>query len=107
MSDVPAVVDNDFETEVMNSEVPVLVDFWATWCGPCVALGPVIEDLWKSYDGKVKVLKMNVEDNKKTPVKFGIRSIPTLILFKDGKVVEQIVGNVPKQKIEDSFKKVL
>ena len=107
MSSLPAIADDGFQKEVMESELPVLVDFWAAWCAPCRALGPVIEDLGKSYEGKVKFVKMDVEENKKTPVKFRIRSIPTLILFKNGKVVEQIVGNVPREKIEGILEKVL
>jgi len=107
MSDVPTINDDSFEKEVIESNLPVMIDFWAPWCAPCLALGPVVEELSKEYDGKIKIFKMNVEDNKNTPVKFRIRSIPTMILFNEGKVVEQVVGNVPKQKIEDMFGKVL
>ena len=104
---VKEVSDGTFEQEVLNSDTPVLVDFWAPWCGPCKAIGPVVEELSKDYEGKVKFLKCNVDDNPSTPSNYGIRAIPTLILFKDGKNVEQIVGMVQKAKLEDAISKVL
>jgi thioredoxin 1 len=107
MTSLPAVADDSFDTDVMKSEMPELVDFWAPWCAPCKALGPVIEELSATYSGKVKVLQMNVQDNKKVPVQFRIRSIPTLMLFKGGKVLDQIVGQVPKIKIDAMIKKAL
>jgi len=104
---VKEVSDETFEKEVLNSDIPVLVDFWAPWCGPCKAIGPVVEELSKDYEGKIKFLKCNVDDNPSTPSNFGIRAIPTLILFKDGKNVEQVVGMVQKAKLEDTLKSVL
>jgi len=101
------VTDSDFDTQVLKSDIPVLVDFWATWCGPCMAIAPVIEGLAEEYDGKIKVAKMNVDENPVTPGKFGIRAIPTLILFKNGDIVDQIIGAVGKTMIEASLNKVL
>ncbi len=99
--------DANFQAEVLQSDKPVLVDFWATWCAPCRAIAPSVEELAKSYEGKVKVGKLNIDDHQGIPQQFGIRSIPTLLVFKGGKVVEQIVGAVPKNKIEDALKKAL
>jgi len=107
MGDLLQVTDGDFDQEILKSDIPVLVDFWAAWCGPCRAIAPVIEELAKDYAGKVKVAKMNVDENSKTPVKFGIRAIPTLILFKNGNVVDQITGAVAKTQIENAIKKLL
>ena len=101
------LVDSAFDKEVMKSEVPVLVDFWAPWCGPCRALSPVIEEISKEYEGTVKVGKVNVDENPQTTMKFSIRSIPTLIVFKNGEVAEQIVGAVPKSEIEKVLNKTL
>jgi len=101
------VVDSVFDKEVMESEVPVLVDFWAPWCGPCRALSPVIEEISNDYEGSVKVGKVNVDENPQTTMKFRIRSIPTLIVFKNGEVAEQIVGAVPKSEIEKVLNKAL
>jgi thioredoxin 1 len=95
---VQELSDAAFDT-VVKSEIPTLVDFWAPWCGPCKAIGPVIEDLAVEYEGKVTIAKMNVDDNPATPGKFGIRAIPTLILFKDGQVVDQITGSVGKTQL--------
>lgn len=92
------VNDADFDT-LIGSETPTLVDFWAPWCGPCKAIGPVIEDLALEYDEKVTIAKMNVDDNPVTPGKFGIRAIPTLILFKKGEIVDQITGSVGKSQL--------
>ena len=99
--------DENFENEVLNSETPVLVDFWAPWCGPCRIIAPVVEEISETYEGKLKVGKLNVDDNQKTSMKFGIRSIPTLLVFKDGEVAEQIIGAVPKTEIERVVTKVM
>lgn len=101
------VSDADFDAQVLKSAEPVLVDFWAPWCGPCKAIGPVIEDLAGEYAGKAKVAKMNVDDNPATPGKFGIRAIPTLILFKNGEVVDQITGAVGKPQLAALIEKGL
>ena len=93
--------DSNFDKEVLQAETPVLVDFWAVWCGPCRAIAPVVEQMAKEYDGKLKVGKLDVDNNPETSVKFGIRSIPTLLVFKGGRVVEQIIGAMPRQNLID------
>jgi thioredoxin 1 len=99
--------DDSFEDDVLKSTTPVLVDFWASWCAPCKAISPVVDALADDYDGKVKIGKLNVDENPATPGKYGVRGIPTLILFKDGKVVDQVVGAVPKNQLDGLIKKAL
>lgn len=101
------IEDSSFESEVLQSDLPVLVDFWAPWCGPCKAIGPVVEELAKDFGEKIKFTKCNVDNNPVTPSKYGIKAIPTLILFKEGSVVDQITGMVAKSKLEESLNKVL
>lgn len=93
------LTDANFQQEVVDSDKPVLVDFWAVWCGPCKAIAPVVEDIAREYDGKIKVGKVDVDNNPEVSMQYGIRSIPTLMIFKNGKVVEQIVGAHPKHKL--------
>jgi thioredoxin 1 len=104
---VQEVNDATFETEVLQSGQPVLVDFWAAWCGPCRALAPVVDEVATQYQGKLKVMKMDVDRNSATPMRYGIRGIPALLIFKDGKVADQIVGYVPKETIEKSVQKLV
>ncbi len=99
--------DDNFDSEVINSDTPVLVDFWATWCAPCKAIAPTIDALADSFNGKVKIGKVNVDDNPGIPGQFGVRGIPTLILFKDGKVIDQLVGAIPKNQLEELINKAL
>jgi thioredoxin 1 len=99
--------DGNFEPQILKSDIPAMVDFWAPWCGPCQVIAPVIEELAKEYAGRVKIAKMNVDENPATPSRYGIRGIPTVILFKDGQVFDQIVGAVSKSKVEDMIKKAL
>lgn len=99
--------DASFETEVLQSDKPVLVDFWAPWCGPCRAIGPIVEELAETFGDKITFAKCNVDDNPITPGKYGIKAIPTLIFFKNGEVAEQITGMVAKSKLEDAINKVL
>ena len=99
--------DDNFESEVLKNDKPVLIDFWAPWCGPCKAIGPIVEELAGQFQDSVKVMKLNVDENQKTAVNFGVRSIPTLILFKGGKVADTLVGLVPKEKLEAFVKKGL
>ena len=99
--------DGSFEAEVLKSEQPVLVDFWAPWCGPCKAIAPIIDELSRDFSGKLKFTKFNVDESPITPGKYGIRAIPTLIVFKDGEVSEQITGMVAKSKLEESINKVI
>jgi thioredoxin 1 len=101
------ITDSNFDSEVLKSSEPVLIDFWATWCGPCRAIAPVVEQLAGEYSGKVKVGKVNIDENPRTPTQYDVRSIPTLLVFKGGKVVGQIVGAVPKPKIEELLRKAL
>ena len=93
---VMEVSDANFQAEVLNAELPVIVDFWAAWCGPCRMVSPLIEEIAKDYEGKVKVTKLNVDENRETAGKYGIMSIPTILLFKDGSVSKQVVGAMPK-----------
>ena len=102
-----AVTDNDFEQEVLESETPVLVDFWAEWCAPCKMVAPVIDDLAEEYEGKIKFTKVDVDVNPETAMKYGIRSIPTLLVFKGGSPVDQVVGAVPKAVIKKSLDSTL
>ncbi len=104
---VTEVSDATFEKEVLQSDQPVLVDFWAAWCGPCRALAPVVDQVAMQYNGKLRVMKMDVDANTATPMRYGIRGIPALILFKGGQVADNIVGFVPKDTIDKSIAKVL
>jgi thioredoxin 1 len=101
------VTDNDWDSEVLNSDKPVFVDFWAPWCGPCRMVAPVVEELSSEYDGKVKFVKLNTDDNAATATKYGIRSIPTLMVFKGGQPVESVIGFRPKSALKQSIDKVL
>tara|TARA_B000000475_G_scaffold213265_1_gene175412 strand:- start:22455 stop:22781 length:327 start_codon:yes stop_codon:yes gene_type:complete len=97
----------DFKSEVVESDTPVLVDFWAEWCGPCKVIAPVVEELADDYEGKIKFGKVNVDDHNMIASEYGVRSIPTLLVFKNGSVVNQIVGAVPKEKITTILDKVI
>jgi len=101
------VTDGDFDQKVLKSDKPCLVDFWAPWCGPCKAIGPILEELAGEYKDKVNIVKLNVDDNPKTSSNYGVRSIPTLLLIKDGKTVDTLIGLVPKERLEAFIKKGL
>jgi thioredoxin 1 len=101
------VSDSSFETDILKSDKPALVDFWAAWCGPCRAIAPVVKELAGEYADRLKVAKMNVDENSATPGKYGIRAIPALLFFKDGKLFDQVTGAVSKNIIESSIKKIL
>ncbi len=107
MAEITQVGDTDFEAEVIKSQLPVLVDFWAPWCGPCKSIAPLIEALAKEYEGKLKVTKLNVDDNPTTPSRYGVRGIPNLMIFKEGTVKEQIVGAVPRGRLVDAIERTL
>jgi thioredoxin 1 len=102
-----AVSDSNFDTEVLRASCPVLVDFWAEWCGPCRMIAPFLEDLATDMDGKVTVAKLNIDENPQTPMKYGVRGIPTVILFKDGQVAATKIGALPKSKLYDWVNSVL
>lgn len=107
MGQVLQVTDASFEADVLKSDVPVLIDFWAPWCGPCRAIAPLVEELAGEYAGKVKIAKMNVDDNPQVPSRYGVRSIPNLLLFKGGQVKDQIVGAVPKSTLVKAINQVV
>ena len=104
---VTAATDDNFTEEVLKSSKPVLVDFWAPWCGPCKAVGPIVEELAEQFKDSIKVMKLNVDDSQKTAINYSVRSIPTIILFKDGKMLDTLVGLVPKERLETFIKKGL
>ena len=106
-SKTPAVTDKNFKEEVLGSQIPVLVDFWAPWCGPCRMVAPVVDEIAAQYEGKIKVVKVNTDDNPNVSGQYGIRSIPTLLLFKGGEKVDTVVGAVPKTTLVNTLEKHL
>ena len=106
-NDIVTLQDGTFDQEVLQSDTPVLVDFWAVWCGPCKAIAPTVEELAREYKGKVKIAKLDVDNAQQTAQRYGIRSIPTMLIFKGGRVVDTIVGAVPKSKLVDAITKVV
>ena len=107
MAKIVQVGDDNFEAEVIRSALPVLIDFWAPWCGPCKSIAPVIEELAGEFEGRLKVAKLNVDDNPITPSRYGVRGIPNLIIIKGGSVKEQVVGAVPKARLVDAIERAL
>ena len=107
MSAAMTITDATFQSEVVESSLPVLIDFWATWCGPCKMVAPIVDELAGEYEGKLKVGKVDVDSEQKIATDFGIRSIPTLLIFKDGKVAETVVGAVPKKQLQEKLEAVL
>ena len=107
MGNVLDLIDSTFEAEVVNSSIPVLVDFWATWCGPCRKLGPVVDEIAEAYDGKVKFVKINVEESLETAKKYSISGLPSLLVFKNGEAVERMAGLMPKSTIISNIEKHL
>ena len=107
MAGISDVTDANFEAEVLKSAVPTVIDFWAEWCAPCRAIAPIVKDLAAQYDGKVKVVKMNIDENPATPGKYGVRAIPTVLAFKGGTVVGQITGARPKSAFEEMVQRLL
>jgi thioredoxin 1 len=105
--DVAEITDSEFENKVLNSDVPVLVDFWAPWCGPCKSIAPVLEEIAAELKGQLSIVKVNVDDNPRSPAEFSVRAIPNMILFKGGKEVDRIVGAVPKDQLIETLKKAL
>ena len=101
------ITDQQFDSEVNQSSIPVLVDFWAPWCGPCRSLAPVLDELASEYDGKIKIVKMNVDENPSSPQKFSVRGIPTMIFVKNGSLVETLVGNQPKSAMKNTIDTVI
>ncbi len=101
------ITDDNFEEEVLKSDKPVLIDFWATWCGPCRMIAPIVEEMATEYDGKAKIGKLDVDSNQQTSIKYGVRSIPTLLIFKNGEVKETIIGAVPKANLVAKLESVL
>jgi thioredoxin 1 len=106
-ADVMTFTDDNFQNEVLAAKEPVLVDFWAAWCGPCRAIGPLVEELAKEHKGKLKVGKLDIDAHQNVPQKYGIMSIPTLLLFKNGQIADQIVGAVPKSKLDQMVKRAI
>jgi thioredoxin 1 len=104
---VREISDTDFQTQVLGAKVPTLVDFWAPWCGPCKSIAPVLEELAKEFAGKVQIMKINVDENPRTPSQYNVRGIPNLVIFKNGEVVDQIVGAVPKDQLQAALTKAL
>jgi thioredoxin 1 len=107
MSNAIALSSTDFEQEVLKSEIPVLIDFWAVWCGPCKMIAPHVDSIATDYSGRVKVLKVNIDEEREITERYNVMSIPTLLFFKDGKVVDQVVGAVPKKAISDRLESLL
>lgn len=107
MADILQITDNNFDEEIINSNIPAMVDFWAEWCGPCKMVGPAVKELAEKYKGKIKIAQMDVDQSRQTPAKFGIRSIPTLLFFKGGELTNSIVGAHPKDYIDEELKKLL
>ena len=107
MAEILDVTDASFEREILKSETPVLIDFWAEWCAPCRQIAPIVKDLAASYHGKVKIVKMNIDENPATPGRYGVRAIPTVLAFKNGTVVGQITGARPKSAFEEMVQKLL